>query len=181
MPGSGKFVLPLAFFPPPKSRPEHDGLWLKVKAANGRAWIGVFAFGYSSPPAFSRVISTPNLNCLCVIAKGSAFIVRANEPEVWELLPVFPVLDVRAITEKGLLVFSDFTTLAAYGNNGLAWRSPTVCWDELKITTVTSDTIAGTGYDPTNSITHQSRFVVDLKTGRSLLPSPVSVDGKPIW
>jgi hypothetical protein len=32
----------------------------------------------------------------------------------------------------------------------------------------------------TNSITHESHFVVDLKTGDSLLPTLVSMDGKPI-
>jgi hypothetical protein len=32
----------------------------------------------------------------------------------------------------------------------------------------------------TNSITHESRFVVDLKTGDSLLPTLISMDGKPI-
>jgi hypothetical protein len=30
----------------------------------------------------------------------------------------------------------------------------------------------------TNSITHESRFVVDLKTGGSLIPTPVSMHGK---
>ncbi len=33
----------------------------------------------------------------------------------------------------------------------------------------------------TNSITHEARFVVDLKTGGSLLPTLVSMDGKPIF
>jgi hypothetical protein len=59
LPGAGNFCFPLIFFPPVKGRPEHDGLWLKAKAENGRTWMGVFAFGYSSPPALSRVLSTP--------------------------------------------------------------------------------------------------------------------------
>jgi hypothetical protein len=46
---------------------------------------------------------------------------------------------------------------------------------------VTDETIEGTGYDPTNSNTHESRFIVDLKTGRSLLPAPLSTEGKPVW
>jgi hypothetical protein len=78
-----------------------------------------------------------------------------------------------------MLVLADFTSLAAYGSNGLAWRSPRVCWDELKILKVTHATIEGLGYDPINS--SQSRFVVDIKTGRSLLPSPVSTEGRPVW
>jgi hypothetical protein len=85
------------------------------------------------------------------------------------------------VPEHQLLVFSDFTRLAAYGKGGLVWRSPRVCWDELKILNVTPDAIEGTGYDPTNSNSGLSRFVVDTKSGRSLLPSPTTTEGKPIW
>jgi len=89
------------------------------------------------------------------------------------------VLEVRSIPDHKILVFGDFTRIAAYGSSGLVWRSPRVCWDELKIVAITYDTIEGTGYDPTTL--GESRFLVDLKTGRSLLPSPVSTDGKPVW
>ena len=181
LPGTGKFAFPLLYFPPPKTRPEHDGLWLKVSPDYGGPWIGVFAFGYQSPPAISRVVSSPDPNRVCVISKGGAYIVTANHPEVWETIPVMPVLDVRLIPENELLVFSDFTSLAAYGRRGPVWKSPRVCWDELKIVNVTSSTVEGTGYDPTNKITPETRFIVDLQTGRSLISPPVSIDGKPIW
>jgi hypothetical protein len=181
LPGTGSLVLPLLYFPTPKTRPEHDGLWLKITAATGKAWIGVFAFGYSSPPAFSRVVSTPDPTRVCVISRGAAYIVKADEPKIWEQIPVIPVLDLRSLPERQLLVFSDFTRLAAYGSSGLVWRSPRVCWDELKILTVTHSAIEGTGYDPTNSSSSESRFAVDVRTGRSLLPSPISTDGELIW
>lgn len=180
-PGTGSFSEPVIYFPPPKARAEHDGLWLRVKAKSGKNWIGVFSFGYTSPPAFSRVISSPDPESVCVVSDGSAYIVNAEKPDIWEQLPILPVLEIRTLPEHKLLVFSDFTGLSAYGSNGLAWRSPRVCWDELKITKVTSETIEGTGYDPTNSLKQEMQFAVDLKTGRSLLPSPVSIDGKPVW
>ena len=106
---------------------------------------------------------------------------NAEQPQAWEEIPVIPVLDVRPLLEQKLLVFSDFTGLAAYGSNGLVWRSPRVCWDDLKITKVTSETVEGTGCDPTNSFKQEMRFAVDVKTGRSLIPSPVSTDGKIVW
>jgi hypothetical protein len=180
-PGSGSFSVPVIYFPPPKARAEHDGLWLMAKAKSGKTWIGVFSFGYTSPPAFSRVISSPNPESVCVVSHGSAYIVNAEKPDVWEQVPILPVLEIRPLPEHKLLVFSDFTGLGACGSNGLAWRSPRVCWDELKITKVTSETIEGTGYDPTNSLNQEMQFAVDLRTGRSLLPSPVSIDGKPVW
>src|SRR5437667_3861047 len=90
------------------------------------------------------------------------YIVNAEKPDVWERVPILPVLEIRPLPEHKLLVFSDFTGLGACGNNGLAWRSPRVCWDELKITKVTSETIEGTGYDPTNSLNQEMQFAVEL-------------------
>jgi predicted RNA-binding Zn-ribbon protein involved in translation (DUF1610 family) len=56
--------------------------------------------------------------------------------------------------------------------NGLLWAAHRLCWDDLKITNITSAAIEGTGYDPTNRAQPEMRFAVDLKTGRSLLASP---------
>lgn len=173
-PGTGVFSIPVIYFPPPKSRPELNGLWLRVRARNGASWIGVFAFRYNSPPAFSRVVSSPDAEKVCVVSKGAAYVVNAERPEEWEEIPISPVLDVRPLVEQKLLVFADFIRLAAYGRDKFAWRSPRVCWDELSITSVTSSTIEGTGFDPTNSLA-RSRFAVDLGTGRSLLPSPTGM------
>jgi hypothetical protein len=127
-PGTGKFSVPVLYFPPPTIRPEHNGLWLKV-TAGGKAWIGVFAFGILS--GFSRVVSTPDPNRICVISDGGAYVVKMDQPDVWEQIPLLPVVNVRPIPEHQLLLLSD--------------------------------------------------FAVDLQTGRSLLPAPVSMDGKPIW
>gem|GEM_PF-739175 len=174
-PGDGNFRAPVIYVPPPTKRPEHTGLWLRLRGKGGKPWIGVFAYGYTSPPAFSRVISSPDPDRVCVVANGSAYIVKVDAPEVWEQVPIIPVLDVRLLLEKKLLVFGDFIRLAAYGTNGFAWRSSRVCWDGLRITNVTSELIEGVGYDPTNAATHESRFAIELRTGRSLLPSSSSM------
>ena len=130
---------------------------------------------------FSRVVSTPDPDCVCVISGSAGYTVKVDKPEMWETI-VIPVLSVRLLAEHQLLVFADFTSLAAYGKNGLIWRSPRLCWDELKILNVTHDTIEGTGYDPTDSISNESRFAVDIVTGRSLLSCPTTfTDGKPVW
>jgi hypothetical protein len=181
LPGSGSFDVPVLYFPPPKSRPDHNGLWLKVVPATGKSWIGVFAFLFDSPVRFSRVVSTPNPDRVCIISGSAGYLVQVKNPEIWEEV-VIPVLNVLSLPEHKLLVFSDFTGLAAYGRNGLSWSSPRLCWDDLKIVKVTHDTIEGTGYDPTNSISSESRFAVEIGTDRSLLPGPTAfIDGKPVW
>jgi hypothetical protein len=181
LPGSGGFNIPLLYIPQPKNRPEHNGLWLKLTPATGKSWIGVFAFVFESPRSFSRVVSTLDADRVCVISRSAGYIVKVNEPGIWERVAV-PVLDVRLLPEHQLLVLSGYTELVAYGKNGLAWCSPQLCWDELKIVNVTHNTIEGTGYDPTNSLNRESRFAVDIGTGRSLLPCPTTnTDGTPAW
>jgi hypothetical protein len=173
-PGTGTFAAPVIYIPQPKGRAEHGGLWLRFKPISGKAWVGVFAFGYTSTPAFSRVISSPDPESVCVVSNGGGYIVNVGTPDVSQQIPTIPVLDVRPVPEQRLLVFADFIRLAAYGTNGLAWRSPRLCWDDLKITKLTSETVEGTGYDPTNPGT-ETRFAVELRTGRSLLPSSPSM------
>jgi hypothetical protein len=180
LPGTGGLNIPLLYIPQPKSRPEHNGLWLKLTPATGKSWVGVFAFLFESPRSFSRVVSTLDADFVCVISRCAGYIVKVNEPGIWERIAV-PVLDVRLLPEHQLLVLSGYTELVAYGKNGLAWRSPRLCWDELKIVNVTHSTIEGTGYDPTNSHNSESRFAVDIGTGRSLLPCPATIDGMPAW
>jgi hypothetical protein len=160
LPGSGGLNIPLLYIPRPGNRPEHNGLWLKLTTATGKCWIGVFAFLFESPRSFSRVVSTLDADRVCVISGSAGYIVKVNEPEIWERVAV-PVLDIRLLPEHELLVLSGYTELVAYGKNGLAWRSPRLCWDELKIVNVTHNTIEGTGYDPTNSLNGESRFAVD--------------------
>ena len=181
LPGSGKFDVPVLYFPPPKNRPDHNGLWLKMVPATGKSWIGVFKFLFDSPRSFSRIVSTPDPNRVCIISGSAGYLVKVENPEIWEEV-VIPVLSVLPLPAHDLIIFSDFTGLAAYGRNGLSWRSPRLCWDELRIVKVTGNTIEGTGYDPTNSVSNESRFAVEIGTGRSLLPCPTTfTDGKPVW
>jgi hypothetical protein len=107
-PGTGKFSVPLIYIPPPKARPEHDGLWLKV-TASGKTWIGIFASGHFTDR--SRVVNTFDSEHFCVIAQGAAYLVTADRPEASEQIPLMPVLDVRSLPEHQLLIFSDFTRL----------------------------------------------------------------------
>jgi hypothetical protein len=117
---------------------------------------------------------------VCVVSAGAGYRVKVNEPEQWDKVQLVPILDVRSIPALNLLVFSTFHKLAALGSAGVVWESPQVCWDNLRITRADIERIEGTGYDPTNE-PQEMRFSVDSRTGRSLLPAPQSVDGKPIW
>ena len=104
---------------------------------------------------------------------------NSEQPEICEALRISAVLDARSVAEHQLLLLAHFTSLVAYGRSGLVWKTPRLCWDELKILKITHDTVEGIGYDAINQ--GESRFAVDIRTGRSLLPSPTSTDGIPLW
>ncbi len=161
LPGTGKLGIPLIYFPQPKTRPEHDGLWVTIHPTDGRSWTGVFQ-GLDTSCAISRVVSTPDPERVCVVSGGLGYLVKANQPEIWEEIVVAPITDVRSLSEQALIVFADFTNLAAYTRNGLAWKTQPLCWDELKILRITASTLEGVGYE--------AEFAVDIRTGRSLLP-----------
>jgi len=180
LPGTGPFDVPLLYFPRPKATPEHNGLWLRIRSSEGKSWVGVFAFLYESSPALTRVMSTFDPDHVCIIAKGAGYIVNTADPDIWQQIPIAPVLDVRLIREGQLLLVADHTRLAAFGKTGLAWRSPRLCWDDLKITAITEKVIEGYGYDPTDS-SDQRPFRVHITTGESLIAPPVAIDGRPVW
>ena len=179
--GTGNEGQSIRYFPKPKSRPEHDGLWLRVFPSSGKPWIGVFAYCFSPSEGISRVLSSPDPNRVCVISRGAAYVVDADSPDECQQIPILPVTEARVLIDHGLIVFADFTHLAAYGSSGLVWESPRVCWDDLKIVSVTRNSIEGIGSDWTNSVSHEMRFEVDLKSGRSRVAPPKSADGRPVW
>lgn len=164
-PGAGEPTLPMHYFPPPTTRPEHNGLWIKVQPESGREWIGVFAYGYDSPSVISKVFSTPDPHRICVIARGKAYSVDARDPGDWFLLPVFPVVDARSLPEFGFLLLTDFSRLIAWGEDGMAWREEFPV-DGLKITSVGLGVIELRGYAPAEG--DDVSFKVELRTGRGL-------------
>ena len=91
LPGTGGFDSPVLYFPVPQNRPEHKGMWVKMVPANGKSWIGVFAFLFDSPNNFSSVVSTPEPDCVCVISGSAGYIVKVEKPEIWVKIAI-PVL-----------------------------------------------------------------------------------------
>jgi hypothetical protein len=83
LPGSGWGKTPVHYFPRTQTRPEHDGIWIKVVPSTGLPWVGVFDFGYGVPPAISAILSAPNPGVLCVVSAGAGYLVKSDEPDAW--------------------------------------------------------------------------------------------------
>jgi hypothetical protein len=76
------------------------------------------------------------------------------------------VIDVRSITATGLVVFAGYTELAAYGEEGLRWRTKRLTWSNMKLVSVTNEKIVGE-YDDLGSDRPRT-FEVDVATGRNI-------------
>ncbi|MCP4525483.1 MAG: hypothetical protein GY833_06195 [Aestuariibacter sp.] len=150
------------YYPGSIEKGGQDGLVVSIIPFEGLPWVGIFAPGY--PNALTKVLSFPDERSVCVIASGQAYIVRADNPQIWKKAQLFPVWDARAILEKKLLVLVDFTVLTAYGPEGIIWTTNRLSWDGLKITDVTSNCIRGIAWDSPRG--KEVEFVVDIQTGR---------------
>jgi hypothetical protein len=152
---------PRYYYPGASREGGRDGPILEVRPEHGEPWIGLFAFGAFGSLGVSGLFTTPHAGRLCVVTRGEGYLVAADDPTSWESVKAWPILDVRPVQARGILVFADYTDLMAYGETGLKWRSRLVT-DYLKITEITDRLIRGEGYVLGRE---GVSFVVDLATG----------------
>jgi len=129
-------------------RTHSEGLVIRVGPRVGEAWVGNFQ-GSASRTGLNGGFATPSENDLCVVSEGQGYWVRADEPRKYLLLECDPVVDVRRVPCRDLVVFADFTRLVAYGPNGLVWRTEALSYDGVTISEVGKELIRGVAWDPT--------------------------------
>jgi hypothetical protein len=157
------FSLPHFYFPGATMKGGGDGVLVKISPGDSKEWLGTFAFGRVTQDGVSGLYTTPNPERFCVAAKGAAYLVSSNAPDIWDNVRANPVTDVRIVSAHGIIVFSDFTRLWAYGSLGLKWKTGRLAWNGLKITEITSDSIRGEFWNaPTGAM---ATFEVDLASG----------------
>jgi hypothetical protein len=151
------------YFPGASEEGGRDGLLIRVKPDVGEPWIGIFAYGDGTPAATTGIYSCPDERSFCIISAGDGYIVRADDPLTWEEIQAYPVLDVRPVLARSLLVFVDFTSILAYGRTGVAWRTGQISSDGLEVKEITSRYIRGLAFDAVQQ--REVDFLVDLETG----------------
>lgn len=93
-------------------------------------------------PPFGSPLPDPSR--ICVIARGQAYVVRADEPTSWEPVGAVPITNVLPLPSKRLLVLATFTRLVAYGETGVKWTTKRLSSDGLQISSTTDSAIHGT-------------------------------------
>ncbi|HUB19273.1 MAG TPA: hypothetical protein VL990_11610, partial [Acidobacteriaceae bacterium] len=113
-------------------------------------------------PGFSKILSTPDSDRVCVISGGGGYLVKADNPAEWAKIPLLPITDARSVPEHGFLLFTNFSNLAAWDTRGEIWRTQ-FRFDGLRITKMGSEVIEGYGYDPAEA--GEVPFSVNMRTG----------------
>jgi hypothetical protein len=149
----------------PGASPEggRDGMIVEVKPARRAAWIGVFAFGDKGSRAVSGLYSLPDPDSLCVVARGSGFVVNVHSPQLWSQVEAYPTIDVRSVLTLRIILFATYTAVVAYDSRGLKWRTRRLAWDGFDIVELTDTHLKGRTRDSASD--SMQDFVVDLKDG----------------
>lgn len=143
---------------------DRTGTYLRVVPKGGVAWVGFFAQGFDSDQVISEVCSAPDPDSFCAVVGGYAYLMKARDPQQWSRIDQRPVVDLRVLSQHGLLLFAGFTSITAVGRTGIAWTTERLTWEGLTITDIKGDTLYGRGWDALTD--KEVPFEVDLKTGK---------------
>jgi len=143
-----------------------EGVVVKVSPKSQAPWIGVFAFGYpeNEYSESNGIYSCPNPHALCVVSDGDAFVVDTNAPKNWTIVRCTPVLTVKSLVEHQLLLFIDFSSIWAWGTDGLKWYA-NVAHDGLEVEGVNESSVYGRAFGPVPG-KESVYFEVELKSGK---------------
>ncbi len=134
-----------------------------VQPASGGSFLATFALGFTSPGLPSGIWTCPRPQDLCAVAGGYAYLIDTADPNRAHLLEMRPVTELLPLPDHALLVFAGLDRLAAWGPDGLAWRTGRLSWEGLRLTGTHDTHLCGFGWN-----LHTDRevaFEVDLRTG----------------
>jgi hypothetical protein len=154
-------------FPAKVEEVEIGALEILVKPADARAgpFLATCALGFADPSAPTGLWACPDPQWMCAVAGGYAYLVNTAEPEQWKQLEYRPVTGIRPLPRHGLLLFSGFHSLLAWGAEGIAWKTKRLSWEGIRIAGVEADTLTGFGWELKTD--RELEFEVDLRTGES--------------
>ena len=139
----------------------YDYLTIKIISNDcDDGWIGNFEPGVEG---LTGIFATPSEDIVCIVVKGQGYWVPVKSPKNYEIIPIIPIKEVKPVPGKNVMIFIDYLRIAAYGENGLLWKTKNLSWDGLKITEITQSKIKGLAWDMPNS--KKVEFIVDVMTG----------------
>ena len=139
-------------------------LLLRIRPAAGGEFLATCARGFADPGMPTGIFSCPNPSELCAVAGGYAYIIHTAAPEKSTHIPLRPVIELRPLSDRGLLIFVGFQSIAAWGSDGLQWQSARLSWEGIRLTVIEGHQLHGFGWDMQTD--KEVEFVLDLRTGK---------------
>lgn len=143
--------------------PMKVGLLCSIMPHGEQEWYAAFEEGYNSEAAVDGLFSTSDPRVVCVVCRGSGFFLNTSKPQIWSKVKAFPILSVTTITDKQLLIFSDFSRLSAYRGSDLLWCSGQICSDQLQVREIVDSVIHCRGWNALVGI--EEDYQIDLLSG----------------
>lgn len=144
---------------------DRTGVYLRVTREKPESWIGFFAQGFDSQEVACGVFSCPDPDWLCAVASGYAYLVDAADPQRWIQVEQRPVVEVRAVPELKLLLFTGFTSITILGESQRIWTTERLSWEGISISGIQGPCLHGMGWDAIAD--KEVPFELDLITGKS--------------
>ena len=143
---------------------ERGALEVMIHPAGAEPFLATCALGFADPTAPTGVWSCPDPASICIAAGGYVYLIDTRDPSQWQQVEYRPVTEIRPLQDAGLLLFSGFHSLLAWGRSGAIWQTARLSWDGVRITSIEAGTIAGLGWDMRTD--QEIPFEVDVKTGQ---------------
>jgi hypothetical protein len=147
----------------PKGQSGPGGLIFEVDPNVADSWIGFARPSViRSSKAVSGLVTTPNPNQLCVIARGTAYLVDATNQGYCPVSASSPIMAVTSLQQVGLLLLATPWVVIGIGREGFAWQTGRLAIDGLRLDEADESRLIGVA-DPDS--VEPREFVIDLQTG----------------
>ncbi len=136
-------------------------LVVRVSQAGAPGWVGMFPAGGLG--GVEGVFAGPAPAQMCVVADGQVYLARVDAPQDGAVIVHDQVAQVVPVADPPLVLLIRFMDIVAIGPAGIAWRSPRLAVDDLRVVRVDADGIHCTGELLGES---PAALVVDTATGQ---------------
>ena len=126
-------------------------------------FLATCALGFRDPAVPTGIWSTPNPHEMCAVSGGYVYLIDTAAPERFTMLPYRPVLQVRPVADRGLLLFIGHRSILAWGADGEAWETVKLSDEGVSVTAIEGPVLRGLGW---NMMTDkETPFALDLRGG----------------
>jgi len=139
------------------------GLIFEVQPRACGSWVGCARPGaMTARGAVSGLMPTPNQDDLCVLVRGTAYVVDVTDHSYQPVAASGPVVTAVSVVAAGVLLLATPWGVIGIGPDGVAWRTGRLAIDGLRLDEVDESRFIGVA-DPESA--EPREFVIDLRSG----------------